>query len=164
MRSIGLAAMLVLGVTPAMAQDAPCAPPAELSGWTTRHPVTAAIRLGGNAPPELRLGDAVDLALAPIGQLSLAAPLGKPPSADDRGGMAVFRIALSGTYRIAIGGHAWIDVVKGTHPLMSADHTPGPQCAGIAKKVDFRLEPGSYILQLSAAESDMLPVMIVQVP
>lgn len=164
MRSIGFAAMLVLGATRAIAQDAPCAPPSELSGWTTRHPVTAATRLGGDAPPELRIGDAVDLALAPIGQLSLAAPLGKTPSPDDRGGLITFRVTLSGVYRIALGGHAWIDVVKGTHPLMSSDHTPGPQCAGIVKKVDFRLEPGVYLLQLSAAESDTLPVMIARVP
>ncbi len=170
MRSIGpmLAVALMLGSAAAgraQVADAPCAPPAELAGWMSRHPVVAATHAGGDQMPVLAIGDAVDLALAPVGKVGLAAPLGRAAAEGDRAGLVSFRVALSGTYRIALGGHAWIDVVAtGVKPLPSVAHGPGPACAGVAKHVDFQLEPGVYVLQLSAADADHLPVMIARLP
>jgi hypothetical protein len=166
MRAIGamLVGLAALGASAAIAQDAACPVPSEFAHWAQRHAVTAATHIGGNPVPDLSVGEAVDLALRPIDKVAVVAPLGKAPGLDDRGGIVTFRAALSGTYRIALGGHAWIDVAKGQTPLVSIAHSAGPQCAGIAKKVDFRLDAGTYILQISAAAGDSIPVMIVRVP
>ncbi|WBO22368.1 homogentisate 1,2-dioxygenase [Sphingomonas abietis] len=169
MRVIGAmaATMLAIGMAlPAIAQTMPerCALPHELAGWSQRHAVAAAGHFGGNPVPLLSVGEAVDLALVPLDRLAPVVPLGKAPGPDDKGGLVTFRAALSGTYRIALGGHGWIDVAKGQTPLASIAHSPGPQCAGIAKTVDFQLAAGTYILQISAVEGDSIPVMIARLP
>lgn len=168
MRSIGVmtAWALIAGLSVGAHAQTPetCVPPTEFAHWAQRHAVTAAAHIGGNPVPDLAVGEAVDLTLVPIGRLAVVAPLGKAPAPDDRGGLVTFRAALSGTYRIALGDHAWIDVAKGQTPLASVAHSAGPQCAGIVKKVDFQLEAGTYILQISAATSDAVPVMIARLP
>lgn len=130
----------------------PCAPPAEFAHWGQRHAVAAATRIGGEHVPELVLDDSVDLALAPIGSLVLAVPLGKPMQPGDHGGIVRFRATMTGTYRIALGGRAWIDVAR------------GPACAGIAKLVDFQLVPGDYTIQLSAAVDPAVRIAIARLP
>ena len=142
----------------------PCAPPAEFAHWGQRHAVAAAIRIGGEHVPELVLDDSVDLALAPIGSLVLAVPLGKPMQPGDHGGIVRFRATMTGTYRIALGGRAWIDVARGPAPLASVAHAMGPACAGIAKLVDFQLVPGDYTIQLSAAVDPAVRIAIARLP
>jgi len=161
------AAAMAMAVAPAVSAQmpsAPCAPPSGLAGWAHRHPVGAAARIGGSPVPELHLGDAVDLGLVPIAVLSVAAPLGKPPQESDHGGLVTFRATMSGTYRIALGSRAWIDVAQGGTPLASIGHAMGPACAGIAKQVDFALAPGVYTIQLSAAADAVAPIEIVRLP
>ncbi len=159
-----LAAMLaVASAGPVVAQPT-CVPPLELAGWAQRRPLVAVTRLGGDPAPELVPGEAVDLALAPIDTLILATPLGKSPQAGDQGGMVRFRVALSGTYRIALGHHAWIDILQGGKPVASTAHGSGPECAGVAKRVDFALAPGTYVLQLSASTDVSMPLMIARLP
>jgi hypothetical protein len=166
MRSVGtmVVGLALFGVSAAVAQAGPCIAPRELAGWGQRHGVSAAAHIGGNPVSDLSVGEAVDLALRPIDKVAVIAPLGKGPGPDDRGGIVTFRAALSGTYRVALGGQAWIDVAQGQTPLASVAHAPGPACMGIAKMVDFRLEAGSYILQITAAQSDTIPVMIARLP
>ena len=161
-----LAAMLIGGPADAgVAQPMPpCVVPAELAGWGQRHPLAAATRLAGDPAPELVPGEAVDLALAPIDKLILATPLSKPQQPGDQGGMVRFRVALSGTYRIALGRHGWIDVLQGGKPVASVAHAPGQDCASVAKRVDFTLAPGSYVLQLSASADASMPLMIARLP
>jgi hypothetical protein len=157
-------ALGIVGAAPAQTAPEACTVPHELAGWAQRHAVTAAAHIGGNPVPDLSVGQAVDLTLVPIDRLAVVAPLGKAPGPDDKGGLVTFRAALSGTYRIALGGHGWIDVAKGQTPLASIAHSSGPECAGIAKKVDFQLEAGTYILQISAVSGDSIPLMIARLP
>jgi len=159
-------AMLAFGALSAAHAEpiATCAPPPAFASWAKRPPLIAATRAAGTAMPELRLGEAADLTLAPIGSLALAVPLGKLPVAGDHGGIVIVRIASSGTYRIALGARAWIDVAQGATPLASIGHAMGPACAGIAKNVDFALAPGLYTVQISAAADPVVPIAIARLP
>jgi hypothetical protein len=163
LRSIGVALALTLGTTTvARAQD--CSPPPELAGWHQRTQAVAQHRIGGDPAPELAIGSAVDLALAPAGDVLFAAPLGRPVAGGDHGGLARFTVALSGTYRIALGAGGWIDVVRAGKPVASIAHQHGQACTGIVKMVDFDLAPGPYLLQLSSVSAGSVLVMIVRLP
>ncbi|MGJ3630031.1 hypothetical protein AB5I41_31865 [Sphingomonas sp. MMS24-JH45] len=87
--------------------------------------------------------------------------LGKPPASDAAAGLAMFQVARPGTYRIALGTPAWIDVVRAGQPLAAMAHGHGPACSGIRKIVDFRLRPGRYVLQVSGGGTSPVPIMIV---
>jgi hypothetical protein len=45
----------------------------------------------------------------------------------------------------------------------STAHAPGPPCTGIRKTVQFVLQPGGYVLQISANADPDIAVMISQV-
>lgn len=163
-----LAAMLP--AVPATAQDGVvsdprCATirpsfPAELAGWSTRTPLAA-----GRAPrnaPVLALGRGADLSLHPLVQVQAVAPWGREPMPESQGGLAMFQVTRAGTYRVALGSAAWIDVVRAGKSLPSSAHGHGPACTGIRKIVDFRLTPGRYVLQLSGSAAATLPVLIAR--
>lgn len=132
--------------------------PAELAGWSTRAPLVA-----GTAPrnaPVLLVGRGADVSLAPGDQLQPVAAPGRAPEAGTSGGLLMFQVARAGTYRVALGGPAWIDVVRRGRALASTGHGHGPACTGIRKIVDFRLAPGRYVLQLTGSVATSLPVLI----
>lgn len=157
----------LLAATPALAQDPATDPrcatvrvamPTEFATWSDRTPVTA-----GTTPrtaPVLSLGRGADVTLAagfvPVATPAQAAAPGTP------GGLAMFQIARAGTYRVALGAPAWIDVVRQGRVLPSVAHGHGPTCTGIRKIVDFRLRPGRYVLQLTGATAPTLPVLIAR--
>jgi hypothetical protein len=167
---LGMFALAMAASAPmaAHAADAPCAavapPPIEFQGWAHRRPVLAGRRAGGDATPELALEQAADVALSPAGKVAFASPLAKPAAPGDMAGLLVFRAPLAGTYHVALGAAAWVDVVQAGAALASVAHAHGPECSGIRKTVDFRLAAGRYILQFSGAGVATLPVMIVQLP
>lgn len=70
----------------------------------------------------------------------------------------------AGTYRVALGAPAWIDLLADGEPLASTGHGHGPACTGVAKTVDFRLQPGRYVLQLSGASQAETTVMAARLP
>ncbi|WP_294191851.1 homogentisate 1,2-dioxygenase [uncultured Sphingomonas sp.] len=134
--------------------------PAELSHWSMRSPLTA-----GNAPrnaPVLAIGRAADLRLAPLGEVQPRIAPGRTPAPGSYAGLAMFQVTRPGTYRVALGQKAWIDVIRGRAGVPSSAHTMGPRCTGVAKLVDFQLRPGRYVLQLTGAPSQTLPATIVR--
>ena len=172
MRRAMLGAVLATGAASAAPAQAPtrivivppCAPPPSFPSWR-RHP--------GDAPPptlradpaaELPFDETVYLQLAPIGAVTLALPLGKPAGPGDHGGLVTFHAPTAGTYRIGLGGRAWIDVVQGGKAVESFAHAMGTACSGLAKMVDFRLAPGAYTIQLSAAADPTMRIAITRLP
>lgn len=133
--------------------------PPELAGWSERTGVRASA--GARLAPVLVVGRAADVMLGSAFMPAVAPE--KAPAPGTYAGIAQFRIARAGTYRVALGGKAWIDVVRGRTPIASTAHTMGPMCTGVAKLVDFRLTPGRYFLQLSGAPSRQIAAMIVKV-
>lgn len=170
---IGLFVAATIGVMPAAAQrqqaEAQCpadaAPlPAELSGWATRTPLTAAVNTGELARSTLTPGKAVDLALKPTPQVSYVLRPENPGGSVSNGGMAGFTVDRAGVYRVAIGTAAWIDVVHEGKAAMSVGHGHGPACSGIRKMVDFKLEPGSYVLEIAGNGSPVISVLVTPLP
>ncbi|MBW6522477.1 homogentisate 1,2-dioxygenase [Sphingomonas sp. RHCKR47] len=135
--------------------------PPELSHWSQRTPLTA-----GNAPrnaPVLGIARAADLRLAPLGEVQPRIAPGKTPPAGSYAGLVMFQVTRPGTYRVALGQKAWIDVVRGRAGVASSAHAMGPRCTGVAKLVDFPLRPGRYVMQLTGAPAPTLPATIVRV-
>ncbi|MDB5738382.1 MAG: hypothetical protein JWO65_2050 [Sphingomonas bacterium] len=156
-----MTASLLLAVAPVRA-DPPCAAPS-LAGLQT---LTVLRRSGdyGAGHEALLLGQPTNLLLAPAAKILFATPLGKPIEPDDTGGLIRFSAATAGTYRVATGAPAWIDVVQGNHALASIAHAHGAPCSGIAKMVDFALPAGEYILQFSGTKAASLAVTVSRLP
>jgi hypothetical protein len=136
------------------------APPAGFAGWSVRTPVTAGAAT--RSAPVLVIGKAADLRLVAADRLAPAAPPGKDAAPGGTAGVALFQVARPGTYRVALGSGAWVDVVRGGRAIAAAAHGHGPQCSGIQKIVDFRLTPGRYVLQLTATQAPVVAVMIAR--
>lgn len=164
MRAAWMMAVAIGWAGSAMAQTPPSACPEAPKTWQGARPIDAARTFGANPHPTLTLNEPADVTLVPAATMILATPLGKPIAPDDRGGLLAFHIALGGTYRIALGGKAWIDVAQSGKPLPSAAHAHGEPCSGIAKTVDFALSPGDYVLQLTDSSAPRLSVLLTRLP
>ena len=66
------------------------------------------------------------------------------------------------TYRFAIGNASWIDIVKDGEKIQSVRHGGGPACSGIRKMVDYPLQQGTYLIQLSAGGDPQVGVLVVK--
>jgi hypothetical protein len=141
------------------AEPACFAPPHTFDGARS---IAAARTLGGEPNPMLTIAEPARLALVEARRLILVAPPGKPVGDTDKGGLVRLHIAMSGTYRIALGGKAWIDVVQTGKPVESVAHAHGAPCSGIAKQVDFALAPGDYTIQLTEAQVDTLDLLVTK--
>jgi hypothetical protein len=136
--------------------------PAGLTGWSRRAPLAAGTST--RSAPVIVVGHGADLRLAPADQVTPAVTSQRQPDIGETAGLALFQVARPGTYRVALGNAAWIDVVRAGRALAASAHGHGPACTGIRKMVDFKLEPGRYVLQLSGTKAASLPVMIARAP
>ena len=149
---------------PAARCTAPAPLPAALAGWSARTPLTAATAPAGLKAATLTPGKAVDATLGRTGGIRYVVPPEKPGDAASYGGLFAFTVAKAGTYRVALGSGAWIDVLKGKTAIASSKHGHGPDCSGVRKMVDFPLTPGRYVLQIAAGKAAALPMMVVPLP
>lgn len=138
--------------------------PAELSGWMARTTILAAASDAGLARTMLVSGAAVDATLLPTNAVHYRVRPEKPGSSVSYGGLFAFNVSEAGTYRVALGSGAWIDVLRGEMPVLSTAHGHGPDCSGIRKMVDFALKPGRYVLQIAASGSPKIAMMVVRQP
>lgn len=134
----------------------------ELAGWNVRVPLTAAAKDADMRA--IAIGQAIDATLHPAARMRYVLAPNKADEPAEYGGLFRFDIAAAGTYRVALGAGAWIDILAGKVSLPSIAHTRGPECSGVRKMVDFRLAAGRYVLQLSAGRAAVIPVMIVRLP
>lgn len=163
MRAMGMMAAMACWAGVAAAQT-PQACPDVAKVWQGARLVEAARNFGARPHPDLALGEPADVALVPAETMILATPLGKPVAPGDRGGLLGFHIPLTGTYRVALGGKAWIDVVQQGRSLPPAAHAHGEPCSGVVKQVDFMLAPGDYVLQLSDGAAPHIAVLLSRLP
>jgi hypothetical protein len=167
-----VAAGLLLGAlagSAAFAQPAACPaepapPPAALAAWASRAPLAAAADAPDAADAALVPGRAVDLTLRPAAGLRYAVPPEKVGAAGSHGGLVGLTIARAGTYRVALGAGAWIDVVRDGKAVASTAHGHGPACSGIRKMVDFSLTPGRYLIQLAGSDAQKIGALVARLP
>ena len=137
----------------------PALPP-ELAGWSISVPRTAATSAGAASRASLSLGQSAQLRLMPTPTLRYALPPEKSGKPASHGGLASFTVANPGTYRVALGAGAWVDVVRDRKAVASVAHGHGPACSTIRKVVDFKLTPGRYLLQVAGNADPVILVMI----
>lgn len=123
--------------------------PATLAAWTSKKPLIAATDVASAGRTVLVPGTAIDLALADTPSVTYVVRPSHPGGSVSHGGMLTFKVDSPGTYRVAIGSGAWLDVIGDNGALESIAHGHGPNCSGIHKMVDFALQPGSYVLQVA---------------
>ena len=150
---MGIAATLLLTGVPATAQSleatacpVPKLPSGELAAWGPAVPLVTANDVGGLADARVQVGQTAELALHPIGAVSLPVPAGREGG---NGGLAALTITRAGTYRVALGSAAWVDLVAAGKVVQSVAHGHGPACTGIRKIVEFRLPRGRYTIVVS---------------
>lgn len=166
-----LAAPCAAVALPAFAQEtppacaAPAAPlPALYAPWAVKGDAVSAARAADLPKAELVPGQAVLAALHPTREVGFLVQPEKPGGSVSRGGMFSLRIDTPGVYRFALGAGPWIDVLKDQVIVPSTAHGPGPACSGIRKMVDFSLDTGVYILQVSANADDKLALLVLRQP
>jgi hypothetical protein len=150
---VSLFAILLLQATPAAAPvcTATVAPPAGLEAWSVAPGMTGDV---------IAPGKNIALTLEPIDSVTFSLPLERKPVAGTFGGVYHVTIATAGTYRVALQNGAWVDLVRDGKSLTSVAHMEGAPCSGIRKIVDFALQPGTYIVQLSGAKTAQTRILI----
>lgn len=149
-----LLAVLLLQAAPATAAPvctATVAPPAGLEAWSVAPGMTGDV---------IAPGKNIALTLEPIDSVTFPLPLDRKPAAGTFGGVYHVTIATAGTYRVVLQNGAWIDLVRDGKSLTSVAHMEGAPCSGIRKIVDFALQPGTYIVQLSGAKTAQMRILI----
>ena len=141
----------------------PAALPPELAGWAAAVPITAASMPGDLALATIVPGRGVRATLSPVDKVSYPVATTHAGEPGTSGGLFAFTVTLAGTYRVALGAGAWIDVVRDGRFVPSSAHGRGPACSPVRKMVDFKLTPGRYLLQVSANKSPTLALMIAPV-
>ena len=144
--------------------------PPELAAWTKREPLLAARDTRSLSGARIEIGKAVEGGLRPTGEIRYATKPEKPGGSTSFGGLYTFRVPQAARYRVALGAAAWIDVVKagarqtGGTVMASTGHGHGPDCSGVRKMVDFSLQPGTYLLQISGNAAARLPLLVARLP
>ncbi len=172
---IAIAAALGLAPIAASAQEALAKPaaacaamdktlPVDVAAWTAQTPMAAATTAAGLGKATLTPGKAIlaDLPMTP--QVTFVTQPEKPGGTVSHGGMFGIKIDTAGTYVIALGSGAWLDVLKDGKALESTAHSRGPECSTLRKMVDFPLQPGRYVLQVSANADAKLPILLARRP
>ncbi len=151
---------------PASSECATATPlPPALAGWTApRVALPAAHKPGKANKAKLELGRAAAVTLAQTPSVRYAVLPSRPGGSVSYGGLLTFEVPERGAYRIAQDGRSWVDVIKDGKPLASSAHGHGPDCSGIAKMVDFELNPGRHLLQISANGTQALTIMVSRLP
>lgn len=147
---------------PATGCTAPGVLPRALAGWNRRRPAAAATATAGLRSARIAIGRGVDLALRPTSGIAYPLTPAHPGGDGSDGGLAGFTVAVAGTYRVAIGSGAWIDIVRDGHAVDSIAHGHGPDCTGVHKMVDFPLVPGAYVLQVAGNDTATLPLLVTR--
>nr|WP_240334383.1 hypothetical protein [Sphingobium estronivorans] len=147
---------------------APCATqadlPAPLAAWNKPVPLRAAADRKAAGRAVLTPGQAVAMALLPTPKIAYPLRPAKPGGTVSYGGLASFTVQQAGTWRVALGSGAWVDVVKDGKAADSIAHGHGPDCSGIRKMVDYALQPGNYTLQVAANGEDRLTLLVTRLP
>lgn len=168
---VGLGLVIAAAGTGASAQTSdapacavPAAPPPGLESWAARTPLTAAADAARLGAATLIPGKAVDATLPRTPDVRYVTRPEKPGGSVSHGGLFALDVTEAGTYRVALGAGAWLDVLDGGKAVVSTNHGHGPDCSGIRKMVDFPLKPGRYVLQIAGNGSPDLPVMVARLP
>ena len=135
---------LLLATLPAAAQECPAASPLGAG-------------VGGPEAPLLVAARPVMLSLKPAPDVHFSAAARRAADAKAFGGIAAFTVPAAGTWRVSLGSGAWIAVVQQGVEVRSTAHSHGETC--FTKMVDFPLQPGKALIEISASDDAAIRLM-----
>lgn len=135
----------------------------ELAPFASRTPAAAASASADLGKATITVGKAVDATLVAMEKVGYGVQPEQAPPKASYGGMYNVRIDTAGTYRVVLGGRAWIDVVRDGKTIASTSHGEKP-CAGVQKAVEFPLTPGAYVIQLSGSTATTVGMLVARKP
>lgn len=138
--------------------------PAELADWGKRAPLAAAGAVGDVDAAMLTAGAAVEARLRPAADVRYVTSPQKPARAGGHGGLFSFEVSQPGTYRVAMSGGGWVDILNGGRPASTSAHGHGPACSGIRKMIDFPLNRGRYVVQVMGNPDPSVALLIARLP
>lgn len=138
---------------PAPVCTSPAPPPPGFGAMARRTPLAT----GATLVP----ASAVGVTLSPATGVAYPVAPARPSKPGRYGSALPVAITCAGTYRIALGDAAWIDLVRDGKVVASVAHDHGPACSSVRKIVDFTLTPGRYTLQISDSAQRVVAVLIV---
>lgn len=140
------------------------------AGWDMTDEISAFKTTAENVPagasasglPPLEVGVLYVVKLRPQSEVAYLQISGKKSLVEKPlGGLAAFKIANTGKYRITVDSPLWIDVVGPDGTLAPAAYTGWHECRLFRKSVEYSLQAGqSYVLQLSEATPELVRVAI----
>jgi hypothetical protein len=126
-----------------------------------------ALNAGRNAAaaPAIETDRLYDLALAPNEQVQLPAPNKKAHGAGmGSAGLVRLQITKAGSYRISVGSPMWVDLASGSTLIGSSDFAGQHGCDAPHKIVQYDLQPGAFVLQLTGGSGNHVRVTVTRVP
>jgi CxxC motif-containing protein (DUF1111 family) len=128
-------------------------------------PVALSAKADAMRAPAVKPETLYALRLLPQEQVNLVAPPSKTSIADGASaGMVRFRVARSGTYRVALDLGFWVDVIADGKPIASTDFSGSPDCRAPRKVVMYALPADQdLVLQFSGAVEPQLRFAITAV-
>ncbi len=119
---------------------------------------------GEKSAPAMWLNHLYQIKLLPEDQVVLAAAPGKAPPISAKAGILTFKLAASGSYRIALDMPVWIDIVANGALIRAKDFQGQHACAAPHKILEFDLiGTRPFFLQLSGA-ADSVNLSITTAP
>jgi hypothetical protein len=168
-----LSSVILLGIclagSPALAQ--PAAPvctatdtalPAPWSKWTAPTRVTAAATPQALDPAQLTPDAAAAATLSSATAVTYPIKPEKPVAAGSYGGLFALNIRQAGRYAIGLSTPGWLDVTRDGKAQAAKANGHGPDCSTIRKYVEFDLEPGRYVVQVSGSPEPVARIMVVR--
>lgn len=114
--------------------------------------------------PAMRLNHLYQIKLLPQDQVVLAAAPGKAPPASAKAGILTFKLAASGSYRVALDMPVWVDIVANGSLVRAKDFQGQHACVAPHKILEFDLIGSRpFFLQLSGA-ADSVNLTITAAP
>jgi hypothetical protein len=125
--------------------------------------ITAGAR--ADSAPALSADRLYRLALAEESKVTFAAtPERKRAGERPYAGLARLHIRVAGTYRVALSRPFWIDIVQDGKLVSSAGFTGSHGCDAPRKIVQYALQAGDYVLQVSGPDSPDVNLTLTAAP
>lgn len=137
--------------------------PLELNAWKSLSYVNAAKNSDELPNAILTLNTASFVGLHNTPKVTYVSRPVKEGGTVSYGGIFQIEIKEKGIYRIAMGNPSWVDVIKDAELAKSIAHKGGPENTGIHKMLDYSLEAGVYIIQLSAGGDSTTALLVSKI-
>jgi hypothetical protein len=160
--SFAPAALAQEGAKPAACAAMDASLPADLADWNGKAAIGSAPGAEHLGHAALTLGKGYEAGLLNTPKISYPVQPEKPGGSVAHGGLFEFTVETAGSYMVALGAAAWIDVIENGKAVKPASFGHGPECTSIRKMVVFALEPGKHTLQISANADPKMKILVAK--